>query len=148
MGRAEGISWLAMEPVTGRTHQLRVHSAAMGWPIIGDNIYGKAPRFEGPILHLHAREVVVPISKNKPPVKVTAPVPQHMKERLMLCGWREEINSRIVKRFREGRRLAHSRASGNPVLGPAFAGTCDRDGVHTNDRKPTPQSAPCHHAMR
>jgi tRNA pseudouridine32 synthase/23S rRNA pseudouridine746 synthase len=83
------ITWLAMEPVTGRTHQLRVHSAAMGWPIIGDNIYGKAPRFDGPILHLHAREVVIPISKNKPAVKVTAPVPQHMKERLTLCGWRE-----------------------------------------------------------
>lgn len=91
MGRAEGITWLAMEPVTGRTHQLRVHSAAMGWPIIGDNIYGKAPRFDGPILHLHAREVVIPISKNKPAVKVTAPVPQHMKERLKLCGWKEEV---------------------------------------------------------
>jgi tRNA pseudouridine32 synthase/23S rRNA pseudouridine746 synthase len=90
LGRATGMAWLAMEPVTGRTHQLRVHSAAMGWPIIGDNIYGKAPRFDGPILHLHAHEVVIPISKNKPPVKVIAPVPQHMKERLKLCGWKEE----------------------------------------------------------
>ena len=33
MGRGEGLCWLAMEPVTGRTHQLRVHSAATGWPI-------------------------------------------------------------------------------------------------------------------
>src|SRR5262245_9524805 len=90
LGRTTGMAWLALEPVTGRTHQLRVHCAAAGWPIVGDNIYGTAPRFDGPILHLHAREIVIPISKNKPPVKVTAPVPQHMKERLALCGWREE----------------------------------------------------------
>jgi tRNA pseudouridine32 synthase/23S rRNA pseudouridine746 synthase len=90
MGRSSGITWLAMEPVTGRTHQLRVHSAAMGWPIVGDNIYGNTPRFEGPIQHLHAREIVVPISKNKPPVRVAAPVPLHMVERLKACGWRGE----------------------------------------------------------
>src|SRR5947199_8385345 len=42
MGRAADrtISWLALEPVTGRTHQLRVHCAAMGFPIFGDDIYG------------------------------------------------------------------------------------------------------------
>ncbi|MGZ5835852.1 MAG: RluA family pseudouridine synthase [Xanthobacteraceae bacterium] len=84
------LTWLALEPITGRTHQLRVHCAAMGWPIIGDNIYGHAPRFEGPILHLHAREVVIPISKNKPPVHVVAPVPLHMKDRLAACGWKDE----------------------------------------------------------
>jgi tRNA pseudouridine32 synthase/23S rRNA pseudouridine746 synthase len=88
LGRGEGVTWLAMEPVTGRTHQLRVHAAEMGWPIVGDNIYGSAPRTGGPILHLHSREIVVPISKNKPPVAVTAPVPEHMRERLMMCGWR------------------------------------------------------------
>src|SRR3954451_7942260 len=87
LGRGGGIIWLAMEPVTGRTHQLRVHAAEMGWPIFGDNIYGSAPRSGGPILHLHSREVVVPISKNKPPVVVTAPVPGHMRERLTACGW-------------------------------------------------------------
>jgi tRNA pseudouridine32 synthase/23S rRNA pseudouridine746 synthase len=81
------ITWLALEPLTGRTHQLRVHCAEMGWPIVGDTIYGNAPRSGGPPLHLHAREVAVPISKNKPPVKITAPVPAHMKERLKACGW-------------------------------------------------------------
>ncbi len=90
LGRAPGITWLALEPLTGRTHQLRVHCAAMGWPIVGDNIYGNAPRFDGPILHLHAREVVVPIQKNKPAVRVIAPVPAHMKDRLRLCGWSEQ----------------------------------------------------------
>src|SRR5690349_7514317 len=51
--------WLTLEPLTGRTHQLRVHCAAMGWPIVGDAIYGTAPRTGGPPLHLHAREVAV-----------------------------------------------------------------------------------------
>jgi tRNA pseudouridine32 synthase/23S rRNA pseudouridine746 synthase len=66
----------------------------MGWPILGDNIYGKAPRdghlVGGPVLHLHAREVVVPLYKNREPIKVTAPVPAHMREQLTACGWRSE----------------------------------------------------------
>jgi tRNA pseudouridine32 synthase / 23S rRNA pseudouridine746 synthase len=81
------LTWLALEPLTGRTHQLRVHCAAMGWPVVGDAIYGSAPRTGGPGLHLHSREVVVPLAKNRGPVRVTAPVPSHMRERLAACGW-------------------------------------------------------------
>jgi tRNA pseudouridine32 synthase/23S rRNA pseudouridine746 synthase len=90
IGRTEGLSWLALEPLTGRTHQLRVHCAAMGWPVLGDNIYGNAPRTGGPRLHLHAREIVVPLYKNRAPIKVTAPVPPHMREWLKACGWSGE----------------------------------------------------------
>jgi tRNA pseudouridine32 synthase/23S rRNA pseudouridine746 synthase len=89
------LTWLALEPVTGRTHQLRVHCAAMGWPIVGDSIYGAAPRLGGAMLHLHAREISVPLSKNKPPVQVAAPVPEHMRERLRLCGWQGESDQAI-----------------------------------------------------
>jgi tRNA pseudouridine32 synthase/23S rRNA pseudouridine746 synthase len=84
------ITWLALTPVTGRTHQLRVHCAASGWPIVGDNIYGTAQRFSAPPQLLHAREVVVPISKNKAPVRVTALVPAHMRDWLCACGWNGE----------------------------------------------------------
>src|SRR3954454_20006549 len=77
MGRGDGLTWLALEPLTGRTHQLRVHCAEMGFPIVGDGIYGTRG---GPPLHLHARAVTVPISKNKPAVTVEAPVPAHMSE--------------------------------------------------------------------
>jgi tRNA pseudouridine32 synthase/23S rRNA pseudouridine746 synthase len=87
MGRGDGVTWLALEPLTGRTHQLRVHCAEMGWPIVGDTVYGTAPRTGGPILHLHSREVAVPLSKNKDAVKVVAPIPLHMTERLAQCGW-------------------------------------------------------------
>ena len=81
-GRGNGLAWLELEPVTGRTHQLRVHSSATGWPIVGDNIYGNGPRFGEPRLHLHSREIVIPISRNKEPVRVVAPAPEHMRERL------------------------------------------------------------------
>jgi tRNA pseudouridine32 synthase/23S rRNA pseudouridine746 synthase len=95
MGRATSrpLTWLALEPLTGRTHQLRVHCAEMGWPIVGDAIYGTAPRAGGPVLHLHAREIVVPLYKNRPPICVTAPAPAHMRERLAQCGWQEEIST-------------------------------------------------------
>ena len=84
------LAWLALEPVTGRTHQLRVHCAAMGWPIIGDSIYGAAPRTQTSDLHLHAREIVVPLYNNRAPIRVTAPVPPRMQELLRACGWRGE----------------------------------------------------------
>jgi tRNA pseudouridine32 synthase / 23S rRNA pseudouridine746 synthase len=87
----EDLTWLALEPLTGRTHQLRVHCAAMGWPIVGDTIYGTAPRNGGPGLQLHAREVVVPLYKNREPIRVTAPVPSHMTARLKACGWSGEV---------------------------------------------------------
>jgi tRNA pseudouridine32 synthase / 23S rRNA pseudouridine746 synthase len=87
---ASQLTWLALEPVTGRTHQLRVHAAAMGWPIVGDNIYGNGPRFGEPSLHLHSREIVIPISRNKDPVCVVAPAPAHLQQRLRACGWHGE----------------------------------------------------------
>ncbi|HEV7602519.1 MAG TPA: RNA pseudouridine synthase [Bradyrhizobium sp.] len=102
LGRGGGLAWLALEPVTGRTHQLRVHAVAMGWPIVGDNIYGTQaslrrlrneqydPRCGEPSLHLHSREIGVPISKNKEPVRVVAPAPAHLHERLKVCGWSGE----------------------------------------------------------
>jgi tRNA pseudouridine32 synthase / 23S rRNA pseudouridine746 synthase len=91
-GEVEGkeLAWLALEPVTGRTHQLRVHCAEMGWPILGDAIYGSAPRAGGLVLHLHSREVVVPLYKNRAPVRVTAPPPPHMCAALAQCGLQEE----------------------------------------------------------
>jgi tRNA pseudouridine32 synthase / 23S rRNA pseudouridine746 synthase len=87
----QALTWLALEPVTGRTHQLRVHCAAMGWPIRGDAIYGTASRQDASkdavILHLHAREVIVPLYKNRAPIRVVAPVPAHMRAALAQCGW-------------------------------------------------------------
>ena len=70
--RGGEVAWLELQPLTGRTHQLRVHCASEGWPILGDAIYGA--RDETP-LQLLARRVEVPLSKNQPPIVVEAPVP-------------------------------------------------------------------------
>jgi tRNA pseudouridine32 synthase/23S rRNA pseudouridine746 synthase len=85
------LTWLALEPVTGRTHQLRVHCAARGFPILGDSIYGSAQRTSGTPLQLHSREIIVPLYKNRDPIKVMAPVPLTMQERLYACGWQGEV---------------------------------------------------------
>lgn len=87
LGRAEGRAWLELEPVTGRTHQLRVHCAASGFPIAGDPVYGSAPRFGGPGLHLHARSVTLPLYPRRDPVHVEAPPPEHMAETLSALGF-------------------------------------------------------------
>ncbi len=86
MGRDGGAqTWLALEPLTGRTHQLRVHCAAMGWPIVGDAVYGAAPNASEP-LHLHARAVSVPLPAGREPIRVEAPVPGHMAAALARTG--------------------------------------------------------------
>lgn len=89
-GRGAGRTWLELEPHTGRTHQLRVHCAAKGFPILGDPVYGTAPRAGGPPLHLHARQVAIPL-KSDAPLTVTAPVPEHMREALAACGWTPDM---------------------------------------------------------
>jgi tRNA pseudouridine32 synthase / 23S rRNA pseudouridine746 synthase len=82
LGRSGGTALLELRPITGRTHQLRVHCAARGWPILGDTLYGTAPRTGGPGLHLLARAVTVPLYPKKPAILVEAPVPEHMRERV------------------------------------------------------------------
>jgi tRNA pseudouridine32 synthase / 23S rRNA pseudouridine746 synthase len=82
--RGAPIAWLELEPKTGRTHQLRVHCAAKGWPILGDSIYGALAELP---LQLLARKVVVPLAKGKPPIEVQAPAPLHMLETLAACGF-------------------------------------------------------------
>jgi tRNA pseudouridine32 synthase / 23S rRNA pseudouridine746 synthase len=90
MDRGSGRTWLALQPLTGRTHQLRVHCAAQGWPILGDPIYGRLGRDDPAPLHLHARSIAVPLPPSKPPVTAVAPVPSHMRVALAACGWKED----------------------------------------------------------
>ena len=88
------LSWLEMEPYTGRTHQLRVHAAHIGCPIIGDPKYFEADTnwsFPGGIqnrLHLHARRIRIP-NPSGGVIDITAPLPPHMIQSWNLLGFDE-----------------------------------------------------------
>jgi tRNA pseudouridine32 synthase/23S rRNA pseudouridine746 synthase len=80
LGRSEGMTWLELQPKTGRTHQIRVHCATLGTPILGDERYGTG----GCGLHLLARAIHLPLD---PPLDATAPPPPHMLAALLRCGF-------------------------------------------------------------
>jgi 23S rRNA pseudouridine955/2504/2580 synthase len=87
---AQKLAWLSLRPVTGRTHQLRVHTAEMGHPIVGDPKYFNVENWEFPggiqkRLHLHARRIVMPLPSGAM-LDVTAPLPQHMQQTWNLLG--------------------------------------------------------------
>lgn len=86
----DGLCWLELSPKTGRTHQIRVHCAQSGYPILGDPWYGtpedRAADSDIP-LHLHARSVELPLYPKKDPIRAEAPVPETMRAAFQRCGW-------------------------------------------------------------
>ena len=84
LGAAEGRAWLELRPRTGRTHQIRVHCAALGGPVVGDPTYGGP---DGEKLQLHARAIAIPLYPARPAIEVTAPVPPHMLAALIRLGY-------------------------------------------------------------
>ncbi|MEM9012578.1 MAG: RluA family pseudouridine synthase [Pseudomonadota bacterium] len=96
-------AWVAMRPVTGRTHQLRAHMAALGHPIVGDGKYGGnaqvnlgdgwGAQLGGAVsrkLHLHARMLTIAHPDGRGALTVTAPLPEHMARTWALFDWSVE----------------------------------------------------------
>ena len=97
------MSWMALEPVTGRTHQLRAHLAELGHPIIGDGKYGGSAQENmgdgwgsqaggemSKKMHLHARSLSVQHPITKEMMTFTAPLPDHMARTWKLLDWNEK----------------------------------------------------------
>lgn len=115
-------SWLVLLPLTGRTHQLRVHCAAMGTPIVGDGKYGGREAFPAALakaapaaktLHLLARELALPDPEVGTTLRVTAPLPPHMAATWKALGFNEargEGALQALLAYAEG--LRHSPAKG------------------------------------
>ena len=87
-------AWLALEPVTGRTHQLRAHCVALGTPILGDGKYGGRGAFLEEVaiarrMPLHARAIRLPHPKGGF-LEVVAPLPEHMRATWRSLGFNEE----------------------------------------------------------
>lgn len=91
---AEKFAWVTLKPVTGRTHQLRVHMAQLGTPIVDDPRYFNIENWERPEdlgkgLHLHARRLSLPL-RNGQRIDVSAPLPEHMRHTFELLGFDAE----------------------------------------------------------
>lgn len=71
LDRSGGRTRMQLQPVTGRSHQLRVHMQSLGHPIVGDDLYGTA----GPRLLLHARALQVPHPQDGRLMDFESPLP-------------------------------------------------------------------------
>lgn len=91
-------AFVELQPLTGRTHQLRVHMAAIGHPIVGDGKYGgKAAFLTGSIsrkMHLHARRLRIP-GGDASQIDVTAPLPDHFADSLTSLGFSESAGDAV-----------------------------------------------------
>lgn len=89
-------AWVELQPLTGRTHQLRVHMAAIGHPIVGDGKYGGPDAFlTGSIsrkMHLHARRLIID-HPDGTPLDVTAPLPEHFAASMAQLGFDEALGA-------------------------------------------------------
>lgn len=68
--------WVQAVPLTGRTHQIRVHLSGLGLEIVGDELYGQAPRGSRLALHAETLSFVHPLTKEK--LEIRAPLPEDL----------------------------------------------------------------------
>lgn len=87
-------AFVAFLPKTGRTHQIRVHAAHMGFPLLGDDKYGEKAAIEGPgitqRLHLHARSLQFQHPKTGKSMKIMAPLPQDLAKSWDALGFQKK----------------------------------------------------------
>jgi 23S rRNA pseudouridine955/2504/2580 synthase len=89
-------AWVELQPLTGRTHQLRVHMAAIGHPIVGDGKYGGQDAFlTGSIsrkMHLHARRLIIDAPGGED-LDVVAELPEHFAGSMEQLGFDQALSA-------------------------------------------------------
>ena len=112
-------AWVELQPYTGRTHQLRVHMAAIGHPIVGDGKYaGQEAFLTGTIsrkLHLHARRLRID-HPDGGRIEISAEPPEHFRDSLASLGFDPSLGDLPLDEVRfsetaEGKRKAASAAA-------------------------------------
>ena len=153
-------AWVELQPLTGRTHQLRVHMAAIGHPIVGDGKYGgKAAFLTGTIsrkLHLHSRRLRID-HPDGGALDISAPVPEHFAASLDALGFdallgdalaedaprpspravqktKAKAHAKQVRKARRGERRGRGDAAAKPGPAPKKRGP-----AKPGDRKPAPR---------
>ncbi|WP_067111476.1 RluA family pseudouridine synthase [Sphingopyxis granuli] len=154
-------AWVELQPLTGRTHQLRVHMAAIGHPIVGDGKYGgKAAFLTGTIsrkLHLHSRRLRID-HPDGGALDISAPVPEHFAASLDALGFdpllgdalaeeaprpsaktvqktKAKAHAKQVRKARRGERRGRAEAKAKPKA-PAKRGPAKPGGRKPAPRKP------------
>jgi len=149
-------AWVELQPLTGRTHQLRVHMAAIGHPIVGDGKYGGADAFlTGGVsrkMHLHARRIRID-HPDGGRVDVTAELPEHFADSMTTLGFdltlgdrplddegpaptraeekaKAKAHAKTIRKDRKGERRARGSTPDAPAArrGPASGGTAPKRG--------------------
>ena len=114
-------AWVELQPLTGRTHQLRAHMAVLGHPIVGDSKYGGAEAFlTGGIsrkLHLHARRIRIEAPEGGK-IDITAKLPAHFAESVAMLGFETEAGDALP--------LQQARPAGSPQRKVAAAAKARR----------------------
>ena len=159
-------AWVELQPLTGRTHQLRVHMAAIGHPIVGDGKYGgKGAFLTGTIsrkLHLHSRRLRID-HPDGGAIDISAPVPEHFAASLDALGFdpllgdalaeeaprpsprtaqkvKAKAHAKQVRKARRGERRgrgdAPAKPKGPPKRGPAKPGARKPGPAKPGPRKP------------
>ena len=153
---AKKAAWLELEPLTGRTHQLRAHCEGIGHPIIGDGKYGGQDAFlTGSIsrkMHLHARRLIID-SPDGEKIDAVAPLPEHFAASLEQLGFDEGASdaspyvgpagppksakkqvarqhAKQVRKAKRGERRTRGKSNAAGLKGPA------RKGAKTGSGKP------------
>ncbi len=154
-------AWVELQPLTGRTHQLRVHMAAIGHPIVGDGKYGgKAAFLTGTIsrkLHLHSRRLRID-HPDGGALDISAPVPEHFAASLDALGFdpllgdalaeeaprpsaktvqktKAKAHAKQVRKARRGERRGRAEGKAKPKA-PAKRGPAKPGGRKPAPRKP------------
>ncbi|MDT9013216.1 MAG: hypothetical protein RL671_49 [Pseudomonadota bacterium] len=98
--------WVELQPLTGRTHQLRVHMAAIGHPIVGDGKYGGPDAFlSGSIsrkMHLHARRLIID-HPDGDVIDVRADLPEHFANTMASLGFDEDDGDALPEPYKPGK---------------------------------------------